>query len=525
LAVQLRETANYAHGLEKQIVASEARANDLTQKILDSEARANDLTQKILDSEARANEAVRKFQIAEAEFEHKYQASQLSIDELRGALVEANDRANEYAFKTAARTRAMELELQEFRYYLGEQSRPAAALWPHPPVWAPTRVPLAGERRDLTTPEELNKAARESILETDVVLDIGCGIRPMTFFRPRVHMCVEPHKEYVQILSEMAAHQPQLVILHTEARDIVRVLADQSVDSIFLIDVIEHIDKGEGLEILNQCRRIARRQVAVFTPIGFVPQDFDGESDAWGLSGTDLQRHRSGWTPDDFGEGWSFLCCDVYHTADPKGQKRDKPAGAFWALHTKVPQQAQLQQHAVLIARRLPPAAAKNASWQELWRTLAEFGADSITCITSPEFSEFSAHVQPRPTRLAVPYHYLSFAAVPSIAKDMPWEKVRDSLPTTFLDQVVAIIRNSDAHIVVLFVEELADAAVAASILRVTGLPVLLIHDGATDLHKAKWFEACSSNTLIVRDVEEVLSTGRDGFQAVIETIAGLSDG
>jgi hypothetical protein len=100
--------------------------------------------------------------------------------------------------------------------------------------------------------------------------------------------------------------------------------------------------------------------------------------------------------------------------------------------------------------------------------------------------------VLPRPTRLVVPYHYLSFAAVPSIANDMPWENVRDTLPMTLLDQIVAIIRKSDAHIVVCFVEELADAAVGALIAKITGLPAPLIHDGATDLHNVKWFdEAC----------------------------------
>jgi hypothetical protein len=506
LAVQLTETATYARDLETQIVAS---------------------VQKMHEAEAHATESERKFHGAEArayEFKGKFQAAQASIDELRGALIEAEDRAKEHAFKTAARARAMELETQELRYYLGEQSRAAAALWSQPAE--STKTPAAGQRREFSTPEELNKAAREAILETDVVLDMGCGIRPMTFFRPRVHVCVEPHQEYVQILGQMAAHQPHLVILHTDAGNIVRILADQSVDSVFLIDVIEHLSKEEGLEILDQCSRIARRQIAVFTPLGFVAQEFeDEEQDAWGLSGTDLQRHRSGWTPDDFGEGWSFLCCNAYHTADPKGRKRDKPAGAFWALHTKVPHRAQLQQHVLLIARRLPPAAARNDSWQELWRTLAEFGSDSLTCITSPEFSEFSAHIQPRTTRLTVPYHYLSFAAVPTIADDISWKLVSDSLPVTLLDQIVAIIRKSDAHIVVCLLEELADAAVGALISKITGLPVLLIHDGATDLHNVKWFdEACFGNGLIVRTLEEVLSTGRKGFQTVIEAIAKRSD-
>jgi hypothetical protein len=515
LAVQLSETTTYARELEKNIVASEARAKDLIQKLFETQARATESEHKFENAQARAYE-----------FECKFQTAQANIDELRGELIEADDRAKQHAFKTAARARAMELESQELRYYLGEQSRAAAALWPRPPISETLTILPAGEHRNLSTPEELNEAAREAIFETDAVLDIGCGIRPMTFFRPRVHICVEPHQEYVQILKQIAAHQPHLVILHTDANNIVRILADQSVDSIFLIDVIEHLSKDEGLEILNQCCRIARRQIGVFTPLGFVAQEFeDEEQDAWGLSGTDLQRHRSGWTPDDFGEGWAFLCCDIYHTTDPKGRKRAKPAGAFWALHTKALDKARLPQLAVLISRRLPPAAARNDSWQELWRTVAEFGPDSMTCITSPEFSEFSAHIQPRTTRLTVPYHYLSFAAVPTIAGDMSWKLVSESLPTTLLDQIIAIIRKCDAQIVVFFVEELADAAVGALLSKITELPVLLIHDGATDLRNAKWFdEACSGNALIVKTLAELLSAGRKGFQTVIEATAKRCD-
>jgi len=126
---------------------------------------------------------------------------------------------------------------------------------------------------------------------------------------------------------------------------------------------------------------------------------------------------------------------------------------------------------------------------------------------------------------LALTYHYLSFAAVPIIANDMSWKIVRDGLPTTLLEQIVVIIGKNDANIVVLFVEDLTDAAVGALISEVARLPVVLIHDGTTDFHKAAWFdEACSGNVVIVRTLEDVLALGREGFQAVIEALPGRSE-
>jgi len=497
LSVQLAETKAY---LEKRITDLDVCAKDLAHALRNSEARANKLDQKFRDAETRANDFAARIQ-------------ELSV---------ALGQAQVHGSKATARARAMELESRELRYYLGEQSRPAAGLWPRPPVSETTAVPSAGVKLDFAKPEELNDAARAAILETDVVLDLGCGIRPMAFFRPRVHVCVEPHREYVQILSQMAANQPQLVILQAEALDLVRALADQSVDSVFLIDVIEHIRKEDGFEIVKECHRIARRQIAVFTPLGFLSQEYeDEELDAWGLAGTELQRHRSGWTPNDFGEHWSFLCCENYHTLDAKGRKRDQPAGAFWAFLTAKSDRAHLLQHALVIARRLPPAAAQNALWQELWRTLAEFGSDSITCITSPEYSEFSAHIQPRPTRLTAPYHYLSFAAVPTITNDMSWTAVVNCLPSTLIDQISDTLPNNTGTSVLILVEEAADAAIGALVSKLTQLPVLLVHDGTTNFQDAVWFEEIRSGSLIVvKTIQDVLSNGRPGFVRILDSIS-----
>jgi len=58
-------------------------------------------------------------------------------------------------------------------------------------------------------------------------------------------------------------------------------------DACIALDVIEHLPKETGWQMLAEMERIARRKVIILTPNGFLPQkSHDG----------DLQEHLSGWT-------------------------------------------------------------------------------------------------------------------------------------------------------------------------------------------------------------------------------------
>ena len=63
-------------------------------------------------------------------------------------------------------------------------------------------------------------------------------------------------------------------------------------DVIYLGDVIEHIDKPEGLQFLEECLRHAGKAVLVVTPADNPPQG--------SICGKELENHRSCWTADDF---------------------------------------------------------------------------------------------------------------------------------------------------------------------------------------------------------------------------------
>lgn len=171
------------------------------------------------------------------------------------------------------------------------------------------------------------------VRETDVVVDIGCGLMPMNYFRPKLHFMIEPWKEYSDILSYRYRADKNAIILRLDALSAMKAFADKSADSIFVLDVIEHLPKDVGYALLEECDRVAREQIVIFTPLGFMPQHMGKEeTDGWGLSGTGVQEHLSGWTPEDFDPNWTCYVSDDFHRVDFRGAPLLKPHGAFFAV-------------------------------------------------------------------------------------------------------------------------------------------------------------------------------------------------
>lgn len=165
------------------------------------------------------------------------------------------------------------------------------------------------------------------------VMDIGCGIRPQQLIVPDFLICVEPHFEYANILTKNLSGTNSIVI-QLDAKTALMTFPDRSVDTIFLMDVIEHMTKDIGLEVLKECERVARKQVVIFTPLGFMPQEMHaGGLDGWNLNGGTLQDHKSGWYPEDFPE-WHTIACKDFCTSDFKGRKITPPYGSLLAVRS-----------------------------------------------------------------------------------------------------------------------------------------------------------------------------------------------
>jgi len=182
--------------------------------------------------------------------------------------------------------------------------------------------------------DRLLSSAIDNFLPTDVLLDIGCGIMPQQFIVPSVHICAEPYMEYVAKLLENISGEcdRSYVILNTTWEDVLRILPPKSVDTVVLADVIEHLEKDAATALIKKTEALARQQILIFTPLGFLPQSHPDGIDAWGMHGADWQEHKSGWEPTDFGDEWEVIAAKEFYFADNLGRPFEKPYGAFWAI-------------------------------------------------------------------------------------------------------------------------------------------------------------------------------------------------
>lgn len=129
------------------------------------------------------------------------------------------------------------------------------------------------------------------------LFDIGAGIRPCPLW-PVEHICVEPHLEYVQFLKH-AGYK----VYHGTALEVIPDLPREG--TIIAIDVIEHMEREDGEKLRDLMEEWP--QALIFTPNGFMEQSgVVNGLDPWGLHGMKWQKHRSGWTENDFPE-WRVL--------------------------------------------------------------------------------------------------------------------------------------------------------------------------------------------------------------------------
>jgi hypothetical protein len=182
--------------------------------------------------------------------------------------------------------------------------------------------------------QNLFPTAVSKLEHTDVVIDIGCGIKPQSFIKPSIHICCEPFDRYVTHLQKHFGHDRRYIIIKATWAEAVRIFPPKSVDTVFLIDVVEHLVKEEGISLIKPTENLARRQVAVFTPLGFFPQEHPDGKDAWGLDGGEWQTHRSGWYPEDFDDSWAVYAAKAFHIVDNMNRPLEQPFGAFWAIKT-----------------------------------------------------------------------------------------------------------------------------------------------------------------------------------------------
>jgi hypothetical protein len=159
--------------------------------------------------------------------------------------------------------------------------------------------------------ESMHGVAMGLLAPAQVCLDIGPGVRPQRMLDCPVHMLVEPYRPYAE---KLACTYPEKQVFCKDGISYLREAFSDSVDTVFMLDVIEHLDKADGAELVQQALRVARKQVVIFTPLGFMPQHYT-ESEPWeGVTHSELQNHKSGWLPAEFPHA-VHVVCDDYHAS------------------------------------------------------------------------------------------------------------------------------------------------------------------------------------------------------------------
>jgi SAM-dependent methyltransferase len=181
------------------------------------------------------------------------------------------------------------------------------------------------DRRLFPSGEQYGRYLRRWILpDCRSVLDVGCGedarlIRLVPGIPRSVGVDARvpiddrsggPHSEYRQLdIRSLADHFPT-----------------GSFDCVVALDVIEHLDREDGLRLLASMESIAQRKVIVFTPNGFLPQPPAPDNPH--------QEHVSGWSVEDFeGRGYEVVGMNGWKPLrGPYAEVRWRPRGLWRRL-------------------------------------------------------------------------------------------------------------------------------------------------------------------------------------------------
>lgn len=158
--------------------------------------------------------------------------------------------------------------------------------------------------------------AMGQIVRPHILADIGCGAELRHHVDADIVLCIEPWKDsYDLLVKDIGKDKKYIPYNYTWEESLDKI---KRMDSILLMDVVEHLDKYYCYELIDRSICKITRQIVIFTPLGFFPQHIEGYP---------MQEHVSGWFPDEFGSDWDVFIND--HFINPG-------TGAFFAIYDKL---------------------------------------------------------------------------------------------------------------------------------------------------------------------------------------------
>lgn len=136
--------------------------------------------------------------------------------------------------------------------------------------------------------KELEKAVAG---RCESLLDVGCGAEsPIAGFSSKIPLTVgvDAHAKSIEQARARGIHKQYHVM---NVKEIAQKFPLKSFDIVLLSDVIEHLPKEEGLELMRSAESLAKKRVIIFTPNGFLKQI--------PVDDNPHQLHLSGWQPQE----------------------------------------------------------------------------------------------------------------------------------------------------------------------------------------------------------------------------------
>ncbi len=152
------------------------------------------------------------------------------------------------------------------------------------------------DRLKLTLPFSYMWLLRISIGDCKTVLDLGCGDGSL------MGLLSQNNKWQitgVDIYKQSIERAKRSNIYHELFQgDLLKTIKNNKLkpryDVVFFSQVIEHITRSQGEQILDEIETLARKRIVVGTPRGFMEQPHEF------LDGNPYQVHKSGWSIEDF---------------------------------------------------------------------------------------------------------------------------------------------------------------------------------------------------------------------------------
>lgn len=139
------------------------------------------------------------------------------------------------------------------------------------------------------------------------VVDIGCGTdSPIQAVSDKVKCVgIDIFRPSLEESKKKGIHNKYI---HLSAFDLKKKVPDRSFDCAFACEIIEHMTKKQGHELILNMARIAKKRIIIVTPNGYVPQQ-SYNNNPW-------QKHKSGWSAEEMSKlgfrvvglrGWKHL--------------------------------------------------------------------------------------------------------------------------------------------------------------------------------------------------------------------------